>query len=81
MIYLRMLMLSACMHAYLIDLLDLKSLVETVMQNSLVCLEITGKKWDSRSRLSITGGRMGENGTSLFHRNTLTDTGNAHLVE
>lgn len=44
--YLRMLMFSAFMHAYLLDLLDLKSIVDTVMQNSLVCLE---SKWDSRS--------------------------------
>lgn len=68
------------MHAYLLDLLDLKSIVETVMQKSLVCLESTSKKWDSGSCLSIIGGRMSENGTSLFHRNTLTYTDNAHLV-
>lgn len=41
--YLGMLMFSAFMHAYLLDLLDLQSIVETAMQNSLVCLESTGK--------------------------------------
>jgi len=47
--YLKMLMFIGFMHAYFLDLLDLKSVVETVMQNSLVCLESPGKKWDSVS--------------------------------
>lgn len=42
--YLSMLMFSPCMHAYLPDLSDLKSMVESVTENLLLCLEHTGEK-------------------------------------
>lgn len=77
--YLRLLMSCPFIHANLLSLLDLKSTVEIVVQNSLLCLSEYWGKMGFEKLINHNQGRIAEKGI-LFYSNISADT-NTHFIE